>query len=287
MTDKIKQAYLQNIALAANPEYFLPEMYCALGTESVDYLIPPVTTLDPKASSLDTGAPPLQQVSPSDGGAEVLRSEYNGILRLLSSIIAFQNKGGLFTFNENNTIGYKNGAVLYDYATNRLVKSLKDNNTANFVTDPTKINNVDWGFISVTPAMLNDYGKLSANNTWTGLNSFSQVPKVIGINTQGAGIVASGSNTYGFWEKYANGKIRQWGTYNYTNQSGGFISKFFPVSFTDVSSLAFVGIVSNSTAVSYVVEYNSIAIGSVGLAVIRSDTSVFANATISWIAEGY
>jgi len=144
------------------PDYFLPEQFCNSGVQSIDYVIPPVSSADPAAASLETGAPPLQQVRPSLGGAVFPRQQYNGALRLLSNILTYLNKGGEFTFDTKNTAGYALDAVLYDYASKRYVVSLHNANTANFVTNPTLINGTDWAFISVTPAMLDIYAKLSS-----------------------------------------------------------------------------------------------------------------------------
>ena len=144
------------------PDYFLPEQFCNSGVQSIDYVIPPISSADPAAASLETGAPPLQQVRPSLGGAAFPRQQYNGALRLLSNILTYLNKGGEFTFDPKNTAGYALGAVLYDYASKRYVVSLHDANTANFVTNLTLINGTDWAFISVTPAMLDIYAKLSS-----------------------------------------------------------------------------------------------------------------------------
>lgn len=149
MSDQVLDEYQAALLAAQNPDYFLPEMWCADGANSIDYIIPPVTTADPKTASLSTGAPPLQQIKPIDGGAEFPRPEYNGILRLVSSIVAFLNKGSEFTFDVNNTAGYSANSVLYDYASKRYVVSLHDANTANFVTNPTLINGTDWQYLDV------------------------------------------------------------------------------------------------------------------------------------------
>ena len=207
------------------PDYFLPEQFCNSGVQSIDYVIPPVTSADPAAASLETGAPPLQQVRPSLGGAVFPRQQYNGALRLLSNILTYLNKGGEFTFDPKNTAGYALDAVLYDYASKRYVVSLKDNNTANFVTNPTLINNVDWAFLTITPAMLNSYALLSGA-------AFSGEISVQGVPTKGAGIIASGSNANGKWIKYANGRIVQTGTLVMVGSINAGLPVTLPISFT-------------------------------------------------------
>lgn len=150
MSDEILEQYETMLTAGTVPDYFLLEQFCNSGAINIDYVIPPVSSPDPAVASLETGAPILQQVKPSLGGAVFPRAQYNGALRLLSNILAYLNKGNLFTFDARNVDGYSSGAVLFDYATNRFVTSLHDNNTANFVTNPTLINDIDWKFITVT-----------------------------------------------------------------------------------------------------------------------------------------
>lgn len=155
--DSVTEQYLEDLAAAVVPDYFLVEQFCNNGVASTDYIIPPKSSGDLAAASLDTGAPPLQQVKPSLGGAVFPRAQYNGILRLISNIVAYLNKGNNFTFDTKNAAGYASGAVLWDYATNKYVVSLKNSNVANFVTNPSLINNVDWGFVSVNPNEANAF----------------------------------------------------------------------------------------------------------------------------------
>ena len=276
------------------PDYFLPEQFCNSGVQSIDYVIPPVSSADPTAASLETGAPPLQQVRPSLGGAVFPRQQYNGALRLLSNILAYLNKGNNFTFDPKNTAGYALDAVLYDYASKRYVISLHNSNTANFVTNPTLINNTDWAFVSVTPAMLDAYAKLSANNTFTGINTAPTAP--LGTNTDqlatmaalmnnGGGIIASGSNENGKWIKYANGRIVQTGTaasITTGSQSPTGIPITLPISF--VTSFDYV---NGSTNIN-----NGLAEANSTFPSRTLSTFNFANwngitVNLNWIAEGY
>lgn len=229
MSDQILDEYQANLLAAQNPDYFLPEQFCAAGVNLVDYVIPPTTSLDPKVASLDTGAPPLQQVKPLEGGAAFPRKEYNGILRVLSNMLTFLNKGGEFTFNTDNTSGYSAGAVLFDYATNRYVVSLHDANTANFVTNPTLINGIDWKYITVTPEILNTLLGTKANLSGA---SFTGAINVLGIPTQGQGVIASGNNANGWWRKYADGWIEQ-GGFTAINAAFGVVITL-PIAFTSI-----------------------------------------------------
>lgn len=155
--DEELDEYQKSLAAAVIPDYFLSEQFCNSGIENTDYTIPPTTSANPSIASLDTGAPPLQQVKPDLGGSPFPRQEYNGILRLLSNLLAYQNKGNYFTFDSKNVNGYQMGAILFNYATNQWVRSLKDNNTVNFITDPTKIDNINWAFITVNPNTANNF----------------------------------------------------------------------------------------------------------------------------------
>lgn len=110
-----------------------------------DYVVP-VDTADPDVASIPLGYPPSQSTPLREGGNPVNREQTNGLFNLLSQIIVWMNAGGQFTFDAAIVAkgGYNEHAVLFDEATRRLVISLHDNNTANFVTDPTKINGTDW-----------------------------------------------------------------------------------------------------------------------------------------------
>lgn len=157
MSDEILDQYEKTLEAAVVPSYFLPEQFCNNGVQSVDYIIPPAFSANPKQASLETGAPPLQQVKPSLGGAYFPRQEYNGIFRLVTNILAYLNSGYNFTFDTKNTGGYQSNAVLFDYATGKWVQSLQDGNTNNFVENPNLIDGTHWKFITVNPNVVNDF----------------------------------------------------------------------------------------------------------------------------------
>ena len=157
MSDEILDQYEKTLEAAVVPSYFLPEQFCNNGVQSVDYIIPPAFSANPKQASLETGAPPLQQVKPNLGGAYFPRQEYNGIFRLVTNILAYLNSGYNFTFDTKNTGGYQSNAVLFDYATGKWVQSLQDGNTNNFVENPNLIDGTHWKFITVNPNVVNDF----------------------------------------------------------------------------------------------------------------------------------
>ena len=87
-------------------------------------------------------------------GKKVNRADINGIGRMVSQSKIFNQLGGYFTFSPNvsNAIGgYPLGAILYykDQQTGkiRLVRSLVENNTFNFVETPSFIDNYYWSFV--------------------------------------------------------------------------------------------------------------------------------------------
>lgn len=280
INDEAIQKYQDTVRAAVIPDYFLPEQFCNSGVQSIDYVIPPVSSADPAAASLETGAPLLQQVRPSLGGAVFPRQQYNGALRLLSNILTYLNKGREFTFDEKNTDGYALDAVLYDYASKRYVVSLHDANTANFVTNPTLINGTDWKFITVTPEILSSLLAAKANLSGA---AFTGAVSVLGVATQGQGIIASGSNANGWWDKSANGLIRQWGRLD--APQGTTIQPDFPIVFTNFSSIVVTGsLQSGNINSAYAPGFAAANLNS--FYVTNNMGSSGAN-SVSWQAEGY
>jgi len=156
------------------PPKFLPEEFCAKGKEGSDYIYPPITSPDNMISTLDQGFPYLQEVKPTEGGAVVQRQEFNGFFRWLSQILSYMNYGGLFTFNAENINGYPKGALLWCESNKSFQYSLKDNNKANFVTNPSYINDgVNWsqvfqGNLNFTPVQQGGGAGQSANKVYIG-----------------------------------------------------------------------------------------------------------------------
>lgn len=116
------------------------------GLVSVAYGFPPITSL-----SVET-----------EGGIPPKRRDMNGALNLLSTHNFSSQNGGVYTFNQDVSDaigGYAKGAVLGyvdingDYFN---VVSLKNNNTANFNTNPSYIGDgVNWKKISTDKYMTN------------------------------------------------------------------------------------------------------------------------------------
>lgn len=117
--------------------------FCGSGDKNVI----PATATGTNLASIEEGFPPITSKPLNEGGIPPERKDFNGILNLDSQFyFAFQN-GWRPTFDADVSTaigGYAAGAVLWNDASNCFVKSLKNNNTDNFVTDPSKIDGVSW-----------------------------------------------------------------------------------------------------------------------------------------------
>lgn len=138
--------------MSLTPPINIFQRYCNDGVDGVDYEIPPITGADTSIVSQPLGAPPIMEEPITAGGLAILRKQFNGSIRLYSEFILWLVNGGYFTFDptvstENG--GYPDGAILFDVTNYKFVISLHDNNTENFVSDPSKINGVDWQYTSV------------------------------------------------------------------------------------------------------------------------------------------
>lgn len=128
-------------------DYFLGSQFCDVGSENIDFRIPPQSSEDSTITTFENGFPYLMQVKQKDGGVVVKRLDFNGILRVVTNLLTFLNKGGRFTFNEQNVDGYDMGAILYCPAAKRDVISLKDNNRDNFNININFIDGKSWQYL--------------------------------------------------------------------------------------------------------------------------------------------
>nr|MCE2706866.1 hypothetical protein [Pseudomonadota bacterium] len=134
--------------------------FCNTGTQ----VAPPVGA-DSLVANQETGFPD-SQATPLPIGTEVQQNEMNGVLRLYTSLLLWLNSGGQFTFNQafsdaNN--GYALDNILWCASNSTFQRSLVANNTANFVTTPSYINDgINW--IDVNNASFPDI----QNNPTTG-----------------------------------------------------------------------------------------------------------------------
>lgn len=96
----------------------------------------------------ETGFPPLQATPLNAGGIPVDIEQFNGVLNLYSHQVQALVSGAKFTFNQavsDENGGYPLGIILYCESNNSYQKSLVVNNTANFVTTPSYIDDgINW-----------------------------------------------------------------------------------------------------------------------------------------------
>ena len=130
------------------------------------------STEDPQRANLQTGFPAITQVPIANGGIPPERMDFNGLGYLLSSFYFFTQCGGVYTFNQDvsNAIGgYPLGAVLYytdSNGTTYKVRSLLENNTFDFVTTPSYIDDKHWAYVSSTP-ITQDTSASSTSNVFS------------------------------------------------------------------------------------------------------------------------
>lgn len=111
----------------------------------------PLDATGDQRASLQEGFPAITSTPITQGGIPPERKDFNGLGNLLSSLYFYLQNGGQFTFNQqvSDAIGgYPAGAILtYNNAStnqNYRVRSLINNNTFNFVTEPSYIDGVKW-----------------------------------------------------------------------------------------------------------------------------------------------
>lgn len=123
----------------------IPEGFCNAGTAGIDYVIPPVSSLNPDIVTQDKAYPVSQATPLNANGVAVNRPQTNGLWKLATDAIAFLNKGGNYTFDATLTNGYSKDAILWCAKNNTFQRSLVNNNTANFITNPEYINDgINW-----------------------------------------------------------------------------------------------------------------------------------------------
>lgn len=100
------------------------------------------------AANQETGFPILESTPLDTGGIPVTREEFNGAFNFYTKQILALVSGWRPTFDQalsDEQNGYPMGAVLYSASDNSLQLSLVNNNTANFITTPSYLNDgVNW-----------------------------------------------------------------------------------------------------------------------------------------------
>lgn len=125
------------------------------------------------AANQETGFPILESTPLNAGGIPVTREEFNGALNFYTQQILALVSGARFTFNaalSTEQTGYPLGAVLYCASNNSLQRSLVNNNTANFITTPSYINDgINWSAVTIDDIYaknitVKSHGALQLNN---------------------------------------------------------------------------------------------------------------------------
>lgn len=122
---------------------------------SGDKNIPNYEAVGTESCSIKLGFLPItsEQLPPDGNGQAPERTDFNGMFYLTTDLRVFVQNGGLITFDSAVSTkigGYPEGAVLaYTDVNNNIsiVRSCIDNNTQNFITDPTLINGAVWELV--------------------------------------------------------------------------------------------------------------------------------------------
>lgn len=155
-------------------------------------------------ASIAEGFPEMTMKAPKDGGLPPWGQDFNGMFYLMSSQTCFLQNGGLITFDDdvsNKIGGYPQDAIL-DYITPGnsyvKVKSLIDDNTYNFVTDPSHIDGEHWEEITI--AATTSWGDITGTITnQTDLTDYVNQSKALET-----GSVSSDADVYADVLKYAH-----------------------------------------------------------------------------------
>ena len=188
--------------------------------------VAPLLTPDQLKASIPLGYPPAQAELLSTGGTPVDIKQTNGLFNLLSQFIVWLNTGGTWTFDPAVVAvgGYNQGAQLWCASASRYLISLKNNNTANFITTPSYVNDgVNWAFAEL-PSIndngaqvtvgkpLNVNGNISATGGISSGGNFSTSLATGGYYLHGASLLptalnfSSGTN-YAAGGAYINGSL--------------------------------------------------------------------------------
>lgn len=117
--------------------------YCNSGAQ----VAPPLGTSTTVANQ-ETGFPPSQATPLNAGGIPVDIEQFNGLLNFYTQQILAMEAGVKFTFDPNFSAqygGYPAGVILYCASNNSYQISLVANNTANFVSTPSYVDDgINW-----------------------------------------------------------------------------------------------------------------------------------------------
>lgn len=141
-----KTDVIQPLAMASA---FAEGVYSATSTD--DFEIPAATSTGVNDTCvLDDGFLPITSTALDDGGIAPERKNFNGMFYLSTDQRFYLQNGGFITYNPAVATaigGYPQDAILGyidSFGTYKLVKSLIDDNTNNFVSDETLIDGTHW-----------------------------------------------------------------------------------------------------------------------------------------------
>ena len=147
-----------------------------------------------------TGFPIIYSTNISAGGKAPERDEMNGIFNLYSNLLLWINTGGTFTFDSTVATaigGYNAGTILFCGRDNQYVMSLVNNNTLNFNTSRSNIDNINWAYlnnIQISPLGTTSYGYLALPNSNTGNSNSAFGYQALFDNTTGSNNSAFGGS---------------------------------------------------------------------------------------------
>lgn len=144
--------------------------------ESGDKNSIPVTNTDPnnpQLADLTNGFPAITSQTPDNNGLPPERKDFNGLGYLTTTYDYFVQAGGKFTFDSTVSSaigGYPAGARLWylpSGGSTMIVRSLIDNNTYDFTSDPTLIDDVHWTVDVPTVALLKQIVRNAICTDWS------------------------------------------------------------------------------------------------------------------------
>lgn len=150
-------------------------------------------------ASIQEGFPEVTMLPIRQGGVAPQGQDFNGMFNLLSGFYFFTQNGGKYTFNQDVSDaigGYPQGAVLWYSVGNAgyEVVSLINNNTYNFVTEPSYIDGIHWALQSKMNRNIGEVVQSTIPLTDAGLHLLD-------------GALLQGSGAYGDFVTYIAGLV--------------------------------------------------------------------------------
>lgn len=166
--------------------------FCNSGDET-----PPPEAVSTTVINQETGIPALQSTPLNAGGIPVNRPEFNGTFKYYTEQILAIESGAPYTFNQDisdHLGGYPLGAILHCASNNSFQRSLVNDNTANFITTPSYIDDgINWtSYQHFNEIVARSLIQLNTGGT---LNLFKSSMQFVSTNNHNVLISASSSST--------------------------------------------------------------------------------------------